>query len=90
MSDGDALQTFKLATPANGRDLAFSLDGESLIAASTRQVLVYVVRTGEKRELFGDLTSVDHIAHSPDGRHLAVADRAGVIYVLRLGREGNK
>jgi WD40 repeat protein len=64
--------------------LAFSVDGQILAAAGERAVTVWHTAPACGREMRFGITGVRSIAFAPDGRSLAVGDKAGFVRVLDL------
>lgn len=64
-----------------------SPDGERLATAwSNGRLILWDVDTGKALQDWAFPETMGGLAYAPDGRHLAVALRTGVIYVLRLPR----
>lgn len=90
LETGALEQTLRAGQPterATGfRDIAYTPDGTLLCAAmSGTKHRIWVYETGDlsrpKFALAGHDVEVDHLAFSPDGRHLATADLEGNVFL---------
>jgi WD40 repeat protein len=66
------------------RSVAFAPDGQTLASADWSQILLWDVASGTKRHEWQFPEPLEGVALAPDGRHLAVANVNGTVYILRL------
>jgi len=72
----------------NGRsrplDVMFTADGARIVTVRERTVDVWTVKDGKKQGSLELPTGPESAALAPDGRHLAVGNKNGTVWVVRL------
>jgi WD40 repeat protein len=67
--------------------LAYSPDGATVATAAGADVVLWDVATGRPRQWLHEPGPVTAVAFAPDGKLLATADRAGNVFLRRVGTD---